>query len=108
MISDNASAQMGPVVTHSLDHPNRACWGTAFTPVGSFWLNLVERWLELIERRVRRGGFFNVSALADAIETSIERLSDEPKSFIRHGTAQDTKARRRREARGRATSATRR
>ncbi|MGH2702799.1 MAG: IS630 family transposase, partial [Actinomycetota bacterium] len=65
VVLDNLSAHMGPEVNTWLDHPKRARWHLQFTPTGSSWLNLVERWFkELTDRRLRRGA---VSSVADLI-----------------------------------------
>jgi len=54
-----------------------------FTPTGSSWLNLVERWFaELTEKAIRRGSFVSVPDLQAAISTFLEAWNLKPKPFI--------------------------
>jgi transposase len=90
VVLDNLSAHMGPEVTEWLAHPHRKRWHLHFTPTSSSWLNLVERWfLELTNRRLRRGTFTSVPALIAAIETWVEHWNREPKPFVWHKPAQE-------------------
>jgi len=71
-------------------HANVAAWLAAhprfhlhFTPTGSSWLNLVERWFrELTEKALRRGVFHSVPDLVAAIGAFLEAHNDDPKPFV--------------------------
>jgi hypothetical protein len=50
-----------------------------FIPTSSSWLNMVERWLrEITDQRIRRGTFWNVSALIEAIKNYIGNHNQNP------------------------------
>lgn len=74
--------------THN--HPNVRKWLAKhkrfhlhFTPTGSSWLNLVERWFgELTRKRIRRGVFKSVPELVTAIEEFIRTNNENPKPFV--------------------------
>lgn len=74
--------------THN--HPNVKKWLAKhkrfhlhFTPTGSSWLNLVERWFaELTRKRIRRGVFKSVPDLVEAIEEFIRTNNENPKPFV--------------------------
>ncbi len=54
-----------------------------FTPTGSPWLNLVERWFaELAAKRIPRGVHKSVQALEKDIRTWISTWNDDPKSYV--------------------------
>jgi transposase len=54
-----------------------------FTPTPGSWLNLVERWFHnLTEKRLRRSSFGSVSALVDAIKTSLANHNQNPRVFV--------------------------
>jgi transposase len=54
-----------------------------FTPTGSSWLNLVERWFrDLTGKRVRRGVFHSVKELVQAIGEYLENYNEDPKPFV--------------------------
>lgn len=54
-----------------------------FTPSGSSWLNLVERWFaEITRKRIRRGVFHSVEELKTAIEEYIESHNQNPRPFV--------------------------
>lgn len=54
-----------------------------FTPTGSSWLNLVERWFrELSEKRLRRGVFRSVNELETAIHEFLDAYNSQPKPFV--------------------------
>lgn len=64
-----------------------------FVPTSSSWLNLVERWFgELTSKRVRRGSFFSVDDLKDAIMDFLEAWNDNPKPFIWTATVDSIQA----------------
>ncbi len=61
-----------------------------FTPTGSSWLNMVERFFrDLTQNRLRRGVFRDVEELIDAIGTYIDRHNSQPKPFIWTAKAAD-------------------
>ena len=74
--------------THN--HPNVKKWLAKhkrfhlhFTPTGSSWLNLVERWFgELTRKRIRGGVFKSVPDLVEAIEEFIRANNENPKPFV--------------------------
>jgi transposase/transcriptional regulator with XRE-family HTH domain len=54
-----------------------------FVPTSSSWLNLVERWFgELSRRRIRRGAFFSVEDLKQAIREFLDAWNENPKPFV--------------------------
>jgi transposase len=54
-----------------------------FTPTGSSWLNLVERWFrELTGKRIRRGVFHSVTELIEAIQEYLETFNQDPRPFV--------------------------
>ena len=54
-----------------------------FIPTSSSWLNLVERWFgKLTEKRIRRGSFFSVHELVEAIQGYLEENNRQPKPFV--------------------------
>jgi transposase len=53
-----------------------------FIPTSSSWLNLVERWFgELTRKAIRRGAFFSVPNLIQAIEDFLQAWNATPKPF---------------------------
>jgi hypothetical protein len=53
-----------------------------FTPTGSSWLNLVERWFgEITRKRIRRGVFRSIEMLIDAINEYLDNNNAMPKPF---------------------------
>ena len=68
-----------------------------FTPTGSSWLNLVERWFaEITRKRIRRGSFSSVTELIDAIDDYITINNKNPKPFLWTKTAKQIPAKVRR------------
>lgn len=62
-----------------LRHPRFHCH---FTPTGSSWLNLVERFFaSLTERQLKRGTHRSVVALENAIRDYLEVHNEDPKPF---------------------------
>lgn len=54
-----------------------------FVPTSSSWLNLIERWFgELTSKRIRRGSFFGVEDLQNAIREFLETWNEQPKPFV--------------------------
>ena len=81
MVLDNYGTHKHPVIQSWLTkHPR---FHLHFTPTGSSWLNLVERWFrELTEKRIRRGSFCSVKELVAAIREYLEHNNQEPRPFI--------------------------
>ncbi len=68
-----------------------------FTPTGSSWLNLVERWFaEITRKRIRRGSFSSVTELIHAIDDYITINNKNPKPFLWTKTAKQILAKVRR------------
>jgi len=60
-----------------------------FVPTSSSWLNLVERWFgELTSKRIRRGSFFSVDDLIQAIEEFLQAWNENPKPFVWKATVE--------------------
>ena len=54
-----------------------------FVPTSSSWLNLVERWFgELSRQCIRRGAFFSVADLKQAIREFLDAWNENPKPFV--------------------------
>ena len=54
-----------------------------YTPTGSSWLNLVDRWFdELSQKRIRRGSFASVRDLKRAIHEYLAEHNTHPKPFV--------------------------
>ncbi len=54
-----------------------------YTPTSSSWLNLVERWFrEITEERIRRGSFYSVAELEQAIKEYLVHNHRQPKPFV--------------------------
>ena len=54
-----------------------------FTPTGSSWLNLVERWFgEITRKRIRRGSFGSTKELIQAIDEYIQITNENPTPFV--------------------------
>ena len=61
-----------------------------FTPTSASWLNMVERFFrDLSEQRLRRGVFYSVPELIQAVEDYLARHNEDPKPFIWTATASD-------------------
>ena len=61
-----------------------------FTPTGSSWLNLVERFFrDLTHNRLRRGVFRDVEELIEAIGAYVDHHNNQPKPFIWTAKAAD-------------------
>jgi len=81
MVLDNYATHSEPRVKAWLArHPR---FQLHFTPTGSSWLNLVERWFrEITEKRIRRGNFESVPELIAAIEDYLAATNEDPKPFV--------------------------
>jgi transposase len=54
-----------------------------FVPTSSSWLNLVERWFrDLTVECIRRGAFYSVEELVNAIVEYLEAWNEDPKPFV--------------------------
>jgi transposase len=81
LILDNYGTHKTPEVQHWLKRHGR--FVPHFIPTSSSWLNLVERWFgELTEKAVRRGVFFSVPDLVQAIEAYLAAWNDHPRPFV--------------------------
>jgi transposase len=61
-----------------------------FTPTGSSWINLVERWFALItQKQLRRGVFHSTRKLENTIRDYIETYNANPKPFVWTKTADE-------------------
>lgn len=81
VVLDNLSAHKSPAVKRWLSkHPR---FHFHFTPTGSSWLNLIERWFgEITRKRIRRGVFHSVEQLIAAINQYLAENNAAPKPFI--------------------------
>ena len=88
MIVDNYATHKHPKVERWLSrHPR---FHMHFTPTGSSWLNMVERFFrDLTENRLRRGAFRSVQELIAAIGEYIDHHNENPKPFIWTAKAAD-------------------
>lgn len=81
LIVDNYGTHKKPEVKAWLAKHRR--FHLHFIPTSSSWLNLVERWFrELTEKRIRRGSFYSVDELIDAIEQYTQQNNRQPKPFV--------------------------
>ena len=61
-----------------------------FTPTGSSWINLVERWFAtLTERQLRRGVHRSTQELEAALRSYVETYNQDPKPFVWTKTADE-------------------
>jgi transposase len=81
LVLDNYATHKTPVIKRWLvAHPR---FVFHFTPTGSSWMNLVERWFgELTERKLRRGAHRSVKALNADIEDWVEHWNEDPKPYV--------------------------
>jgi transposase len=86
LILDNYSTHKTPAIKRwLLRHPR---FHLHFTPTGSSWLNLVERWFALLtERQLRRASHRSTRELQDAIRAFLDHHNRDPKPFIWTKTA---------------------
>jgi transposase len=87
LILDNYATHKTPAVKRwLLAHPR---FILHFTPTGSSWLNLVERWFaELTERKIRRGTHRSVPELNADIRDWLKDWNENPRPFIWTKTAE--------------------
>jgi transposase len=88
LIADNYATHKHPKVQAWLErHPRFHMY---FTPTGSSWLNMVERFFrDLTQNRLRRGTFRDVEELIMAVEGYIDNHNENPKPFIWTAKAAD-------------------
>ena len=88
LVLDNYATHKTPAIKNwLLSHPR---FHLHFTPTGSSWLNLVERWFaELTNKRIRRGVHKNVHALETDIRTWIAAWNTDPKPYVWTKTADE-------------------
>jgi len=80
LVVDNYSTHKSPAVKRWLKrHPR---FHFHFTPTGSSWLNMIERWFrDLTVRRIRRGVFHSVKELIEAIKSYLANHNNNPQIF---------------------------
>jgi transposase len=88
LIVDNASTHKTPLIHRWLArHPR---FHVHFTPTGSSWINLVERWFAaLTEKQLRRGVHRSTRELEAAIRQYIAITNQRPKPFVWTKTADE-------------------
>jgi transposase len=88
LICDNYATHKTPAVRKwLLAHPR---FQLHFTPTGSSWLNLVERWFaELTNKKIRRGVHKSVQSLEDDIRAWIATWNTDPKPYVWTKTADE-------------------
>jgi transposase len=88
LIVDNASTHKTPLIHRWLvRHPR---FHVHFTPTGSSWINLVERWFAaLTEKQLRRGVHRSTRELEAAIRRYIELTNARPRPFVWTKTADE-------------------
>ena len=86
LILDNYSTHKTPLIQRWLvRHPR---YHLHFTPTGSSWINLVERWFAtLTERQLRRGVHRSTQELETALRRYVEHYNRDPKPFVWTKTA---------------------
>ena len=88
LVLDNYATHKTPAIkTWLVAHPR---FHLHFTPTGSSWLNLVERWFaELTNKQIRRGVHRSVQALERDIRTWITAWNTDPKPYVWTKTADE-------------------
>jgi len=86
LILDNYGTHKTPLIQRWLvRHPR---YHLHFTPTGSSWINLVERWFAtLTERQLRRGAHRNTRELEAALRHYVATYNQDPKPFVWTKTA---------------------
>jgi len=86
LILDNYGTHKTPLIQRWLVRHPRYHWH--FTPTGSSWINLVERWFAtLAERQLRRGAHRSTQELEAALRHYVETYNQDPKPFVWTKTA---------------------
>jgi transposase len=88
LVLDNYATHKTPAIkTWLVAHPR---FHLHFTPTGSSWLNLIERWFaELTNKQIRRGVHKSVQALENDIRTWITTWNTDPKPYVWTRTAEE-------------------
>jgi transposase len=88
LVLDNYATHKTPAIkTWLVAHPR---FHLHFTPTGSSWLNLVERWFaELTNKQIRRGVHKSVQALENDIRAWITAWNTDPKPYVWTRTAEE-------------------
>ena len=88
LILDNYGTHKTPLIQRWLvRHPR---YHLHFTPTGSSWINLVERWFgTLTERQLRRGVHRSTRELEEALRRYVENYNQDPKPFVWTKTADE-------------------
>jgi transposase len=88
LVCDNYATHKTPAIKKwLLAHPR---FHLHFTPTGSSWLNLVERWFaELTNKQLRRGVHKSVQALEADIRNWIATWNSDPKPYVWTKTADE-------------------
>jgi transposase len=91
LVIDNYGSHKHPNVQAWLQrHPRFICH---FVPTSCSWLNLIERWFgELTCKRVRRGSFFSVAELQQAIQEFLAAWNEAPRPFVWTATVESITA----------------
>ncbi|MGH7667059.1 MAG: transposase, partial [Candidatus Dormibacteria bacterium] len=77
---DNYGTHKHPAVREWLRHHPR--FHLHFTPTSASWMNQVETWFSLLERKaIRRGVFHSVAALRNAIQRFLDAWNDHKHPF---------------------------
>ena len=88
LIMDNYATHKTPAIRNWL--ARRPHWHVHFTPTGSSWLNMVERFFaEISERKIKRGVHRSERELTQAILDYIEIRNQNPKPFTWVRTADE-------------------
>ncbi len=88
LILDNYGTHKTPVIHRWL--ARRPRFHLHFTPTGSSWLNLVERWFaQLTEKQIKRGAHRSTRSLEAAILAYIDHGNTAPKPFVWTKTADE-------------------
>ena len=88
LILDNYGTHKSPIIQRWL--VKRPRFHLHFTPTGTSWINLVERWFALItEKQIRRGIFRSTKELETAIRNYIQSYNDYSKPFVWTKTADE-------------------
>lgn len=88
LILDNYATHKTPAIKRwLLRHPR---FHLHFTPTGSSWLNLVERWFsELTTKKIKRGAHLSVAQLERDIKTWIKIWNENPRPYVWVKTADE-------------------
>ena len=95
---DNLSAHKSQPVRTWLAHPRRERWHLHFTPTSASWLNLIEAWFSVLDRKaLANNSFSSVADLTETIDTWAHSWNHNPKPLAWTKTADDIIAKVKRE-----------